>query len=80
MKFLKERVRNVWRGIFEEMTVVEYISWWIVRLLFIYAVIMHTDDRQRTLCAVNMLALYALSFLHFIAPKNSLLANLPYRA
>lgn len=79
MKFLKERVRNVWRGIFEEMSVVEYISWWVIRLLFIYAVIMHTDDRQRMLCAVNMLALYALSFLHFIAPKNSLLANLPYR-
>lgn len=80
MKILKERVLTVWHGIFEEMTVVEYISWWIVRLLFIYAVIMHTDDRQRALCAVNMLALYALSIIHFIAPKNSLFANMPYRA
>ncbi len=70
----------VWHGIFEEMSVVEYISWWVVRLLFIYAVIMHTDERQRVLCAVNMLALYAVSLLHFVAPKNSLFANLPYRA
>lgn len=80
MKFIKERILNVWHGIFEEMSVAEYILWWVMRVLFIYAVIMHTDERERTLCAVNMLALYAVSFLHLIAPKNSLLANIPYRA
>ena len=80
MKFIKERILTVWHGIFEEMSVVEYIGWWVVRLLFVYAVIMHTDDRQRTLCAVNMLALYAVSFFHLIAPKNSIFGNLPYRA
>lgn len=80
MKFLKNRILMVWRGIFEEMSVVEYISWWVIRLLLIYAVIMHTDQREKVLCAVNTLALFAIPFLHFIAPKNSLLANIPYRS
>ncbi len=80
MKFLKDRVKMVWNGIFEEMTVAEYISWWVVRLLLIYAVIMHTDYREKVLCAVNTLALFAVPLLHFIAPKKSLIGNLPYRS
>ena len=79
MKHIKQRVLAVWHGIFEEISVAEYISWWVVRLLFIYAVIMHTDERQRVLCAVNMLALYAVSIIRFIAPKKSLFANLSFR-
>ncbi len=80
MSFLKNRVKSVFKGIFEEMSVAEYVVWWIIRLLFIYAVIMHTDYRQRNLCLVNMLALYAVPFFRLIAPKNSLLGCLPYRA
>jgi len=80
MKFLKERIKMVWNGIFEEMTVVEYISWWIVRLLLIYAVIMHTDQKEKVLCAVNTLALFAIPFFRFIAPKNSIGSCLPYRS
>ena len=80
MKFLKERIKMVWNGIFEEMSVFEYILWWVARLLMIYAVIMHTDHREKVLCAVNTLALFAIPALHFVAPKKSLIGNLPYRS
>lgn len=70
----------VWNGIFEEMTVVEYVLWWAARLLMLYAVIMHTDYREKVLCAVNTLALFAIPLMHFIFPKKSLIGNLPYRS
>lgn len=80
MKHLKKRILMVWNGIFEEISVAEYISWWVVRALLIYAVIMHTDQKEKVLCAVNTLALFAIPFFHFVAPKKSLIASMPYRS
>lgn len=78
-KFLKDRIKSTFFDIFKEITVPEYISWWVIRILFIYAAIMHTDERQRVLCLINMLALYAIPFFRFIFPKNSIFGNLSYR-
>lgn len=82
MKFfrlIKNRIKTVFFDIFEEITVPEYISWWVVRLLFIYAAIMHTDNRQRMLCLINMLALFAIPFFRFVFPKSTLFGNISYR-
>lgn len=78
--FLKNRIKSTFSDIFKEITIPEYISWWVIRIMFIYAAIMHTDDRQRVLCLINMLALYAIPFFRFIFPKNSLFGCLSYRA
>lgn len=78
--FIKNRIKSTFSDIFKEITIPEYISWWVIRIMFIYAAIMHTDDRQRVLCLINMLALYAIPFFRFIFPKNSLFGNLSYRA
>lgn len=80
LNFLKNRIKSTFSDIFKEITIPEYISWWVIRIMFIYAAIMHTDERQRVLCLINMLALYAIPFFRFIFPKNSLFGTLSYRA
>ncbi|MGN1419358.1 MAG: hypothetical protein ACI4W6_08515, partial [Acutalibacteraceae bacterium] len=76
---LKKRVKETWKMIFDDITVVEYIIIWIVRLLLLYAVIFHNDPNERVMCFINMLSLYAMTLIKFIAPRNSFLARLDFR-
>ncbi len=79
MNKVKEKIKYVWKSIFDEMTVAEYISWWIVRVLMIYALFHHKEKMEIIMCFVNTLALFALPFLRFIAPRKSFIAYLPIR-
>ncbi len=78
MKFVN-RIKETWHQLFEEITVAEYVLWWIIRLMMLYAVIFHPDPNERVMCFINMLALYAMSVIRFIAPRKSVLARLDFR-
>lgn len=52
--------------------------WWIARAMMLYVVIFCADS-EKVMCFINMLALYAVSFIRFIAPGNSFLARLSFR-
>lgn len=79
MKRFTSRVKYVWRGIFDEITIPEYISWWVVRLLFIYAVLKQTEGLQIFLFSVNALSLFAMPLIRFLVPKKSFIAEVPMR-
>lgn len=78
MKLLN-RIKETWHMIFEDITVGEYVLIWIVRLMLLWAVIFHKDPNEKLMCAINMLSLYAMSLIKFIAPRKSFLARLDFR-
>ncbi|MCM1365201.1 MAG: hypothetical protein NC122_08705 [Faecalibacterium sp.] len=73
------RVKETWKQLFEEITVAEYVMWWIFRLMMLYALIFHPDPSERVMCFINMLALYAMSAIRFIAPRKTFISRLDFR-
>ena len=78
MKKLKNRIKDTFADLFGEITVFEYVLWWIARAMMLYVVIFCVDS-ERVMCFINMLALYAVSFIRFIAPKKSFFGRLSFR-
>lgn len=78
MKF-KSKANYVWQKIFNEITVAEYVSWWIVRAVLVYSVIYASDRAYMILHAVNLPAAFAMSLLCFIFPKDSFFGRLNLR-
>lgn len=78
MRFLN-RIKETWKQLFEEITVFEYVIWWIVRIMLLCAVIFAENNAYRMLDSVNMLAAYSMSFIRFIAPRRSFIARLDFR-
>lgn len=76
---IKSKIKYVWHRIFEDITVPEYISWWVVRVMLLCSVIFAKDKSYMILDSINMLAAYAMSFLLFIAPRKSFIARLNLR-
>lgn len=74
----KNRIRNTFGALFEEITVFEYLLWWVARVMMLVVVIFCVPS-ERVMCFLNMLALYAVSAIRFVAPKNSLLGQLSFR-
>lgn len=78
MRFVN-RVKETFRQVFEDMTVFEYVLWWIVRIMLLCAVIFAENNAYRLLDSINMLAAYAMSIIRFIAPRKSFIARLDFR-
>lgn len=78
MRF-KNKVNYVWKKIFDEITVAEYVSWWIVRILIVISIILAEDMTYTLLHAVNLPATFAMSLICFIFPKDSFFGRLNLR-
>ncbi|MGN1444342.1 MAG: hypothetical protein ACI4XE_10895 [Acutalibacteraceae bacterium] len=78
MNRIKNRIKNTFSALFDEITVFEYVLWWIARLMMLIVVIFCVES-ERVMCFINMLALYAVSAIRFVAPKSSFLARLSFR-
>lgn len=78
-KKLKKRVTNQWHELFEEITVVEYIFWWITRICLLCSVIFAHTPEYRSLDTLNFIACFTMSVLRFIAPRRSFLARIDFR-
>lgn len=78
MRF-KEKIKDVRKKVFDEISIPEYITWWLVRGIMVYSIIMQTSDRERNLAAVISLSLFAIPLLHFLAPRKSMISYLSFR-
>lgn len=78
MRFVN-RIKDTWRQIFEEITVFEYVLWWVARIMLLFAVIFAESNAYRLLDSINMLAAYAMPLLRFIVPRKSFFARLHFR-
>lgn len=76
---IKNKVNYVWNKIRSEITIAEYISWWIVRILLVISIILAGDKTYVILHAVNLPAAFAMSLIYFIFPKNSFFGRLDAR-
>ena len=76
---LVKRARELKKQLFEEITIFEYVLWWVARIMLLCAVIFAKDNAYRTLDTLNMLTAYAMTALRFVAPKKSFLARLDFR-
>ena len=65
------RVKDLWKQLFEEITVFEYVLWWVARIMLLCAVIFAKDNAYRTLDTLNMLTAYAMTALRFVLKKLS---------
>lgn len=79
LKKIANRVKTVWKELFEEITVFEYVLFWVTRLMLLSAVIFAESPAYALLDSINMLAAYAMSILRFIAPRKSFIARLNFR-
>ncbi len=78
MRFVN-RLKELRTQLFEEITVFEYVLWWIARIMLLCAVIFAQDNAYRTLDFLNMLTAYSMTALRFVAPKKSFLARIDFR-
>lgn len=78
LKRFSKRIKDTAGDLFREITVFEYVLWWIARAMMLFVVIFCTDS-EKVMCFINMLALYAISFIRLIAPKNSFFSRLSFR-
>lgn len=74
-----DKIKFTFKELFEEITVVEYILWWALRIALIYATINFPDPTQQVMLALNTLALFAIPFLRLIFPRNSVVSRIDFR-
>ena len=80
---LKEKISDKIYGeiqkIKEDTNVYDMLTWWLTRAVMVYAFIMIEDPAEQVLIGANLLATFAISFLHLIFPDKSLFAKINYR-
>lgn len=76
---LKNRIKETWKSVFEDITVFEYVIIWIVRAMLLCTVIFNKEPAEKVMCFINMLSLYAMPLIRFVAPRNSFFFRLDYR-
>lgn len=75
----KNRVKETWNQMFREITVLDYVLFWVARILLLCAVVFAKDNAYRTLDSLNMLACYSVSIIRFIAPRKTFIARIDFR-
>lgn len=78
MNRITSKIKFTFDSIFREITVPEYISWWIIRVLLVWAIIA-CPDSEKFMISVNFLALFAMSLLRFLAGKDSFAQRISFR-
>ena len=78
MNRIISKAKYTFHSVFEEITVPEYISWWIVRVLLIWAIIA-CPQSEKIMISINFLALFAMSLLRFLAGKDSFASRINFR-
>lgn len=78
MRFIN-RIKSTFNQVFDDISVFEYILWWVARIMLLCAVIFAQNNAYRLLDSVNMLTAYSMSVIRFIAPKKSFIARIDFR-
>lgn len=58
----------------------DFLLWWCTRAVMLYAFITMENRAEATLLLANLVATFAITLVHFILPKNSVLTNVSYKA
>ena len=72
------KIKYTFNSIFKEISVAEYISWWVVRVLLIWAIIA-CPQSEKIMISINFLALFAMSLLRFLASKDGFASRISFR-
>lgn len=78
MNRIISKIKYTFNSIFKEISVAEYISWWVVRILLIWAIIA-CPQSEKIMISINLLALFAMSLLRFLAGKDSFASRISFR-
>lgn len=78
MNRIISKVKFTFNSIFREITVPEYISWWVIRALLIWAIIA-CPASEKIMISINFLALFAMSLLRFFTGKDSFTWRISFR-
>ena len=78
MKF-KNRVKETWNQMFTEINKIDYVFFWVARILLLCTVVFAKDNAYRTLDSLNFLATFSVSILRFAAGKNSFISRIDFR-
>lgn len=76
---LSKKIRKTVRDLLNEIAVFEYVLWWMARAMMLY-VVLFCAKSEKVMCFINMLALYTVSFIRFVAPEKSFSALVMYAA
>lgn len=78
-----KRIKSQLVGIKEELPLIEYISWWVLRLAMVttYIVFMCTDKAlyQCNLILINTVATFAIPLLRIVSPKKLFTSKITFR-
>ncbi|MBR3816917.1 MAG: hypothetical protein IKJ27_09350 [Clostridia bacterium] len=73
-----QKLRNEKEKMLNDCNVCDFVLWWSVRALMIYAAF-NMVKAEAILLSVNLLGTFAVSLIHLIAPSSSVLSRLSYR-
>lgn len=76
---IKKRIKETWLQMFREITVFDYVLFWVARILLLCAVIFAKDNAYRTLDSLNMLACYSVSIVRFLVGNKTFISRIDFR-
>lgn len=78
MNRITAKIKYTFNSIFKEISVAEYVSWWIIRVLLLWAIIA-CPQSEKIMISINFLALFAMPLLRFLAGKDSFASRISFR-
>lgn len=83
MNKIKSFINNEIQTLKKDVTVFEYISWWILRVIqagaLIHLVITNPEDGNVLLLSLNLLATFTITLVRIILIPKKLILKIPYR-
>lgn len=77
---VKERVSLEIEKVRRDCSIWDLLLWWCTRAVMVYAFIVMENRAEATLLLANLIGTFAITLIHFILPKNSVLTNVSYKA
>lgn len=77
---VKERVSLEIQKMKRDCSIWDFLLWWCTRAVMVYAFITMENRAEATLLLANLVGTFAITLVHFILPKNSVLTNVSYKA
>lgn len=77
---VKEKISLEIEKVRHDCSIWDILLWWCTRAVMVYAFIVMENRAEATLLLANLVGTFAITLVHFILPKNSVLTNVSYKA
>ncbi|MBQ8504396.1 MAG: hypothetical protein IJ491_09015 [Clostridia bacterium] len=77
---IKERISLEIEKVRNDCSIWDILLWWCTRAVMVYAFIVMENRAEATLLLANLVGTFAITLVHFILPKNSVLTKVSYKA